>query len=69
MVGRVRVASDGCAIWCLPISFRFQEDKRDYDMRRLAREEKLKGKKLRGKRNGKEETKEKVGASAIFAHC
>lgn len=37
-----------------------EEDRRDYDMHRLAREEKLKGKKLRGKRKRKEIAREKA---------
>ncbi|CAM9519814.1 unnamed protein product, partial [Laminaria digitata] len=37
-----------------------EEDRRDYDMHRLAREEKLKGKKLRGKRKRKEGEREKA---------
>lgn len=37
-----------------------EEDRRDYDMHRLAREDKLKGKKLRGKRKRKEAAREKA---------
>lgn len=37
-----------------------EEDKRDYDMHQLAREEKVKGKKLRGKRKRKEMAREKA---------
>ncbi len=37
-----------------------EENRRDYDMHRLAREERLKGKKLRGKRRRKEAEREKA---------
>lgn len=37
-----------------------EEDRRDYDMHRLAREDKLKGKKLRGKRKRMEAAREKA---------
>lgn len=46
-------------LYCVPFSGQ-EEDKRDYDMHRLAREDRLKGKKLRGKRKRKEEAREKV---------
>lgn len=52
---------------CAPFFYLFllipqedEEDRRDYDMHRLAREEKLKGKKLRGKRKRKEIAREKA---------
>lgn len=44
-----------------------EEERRDYDMHRLAREEKLKGKKLRGKRKRKEMAREKVRLFFVVA--
>ena len=47
-------------IYSIPFGSQEEEDRRDYDMHRLAREEKLKGKKLRGKRKRKEIERERA---------